>query len=65
MPPKLSQAAEDWKWKVDGAADTLLRAQELTADTKLHKAALAVLKKRQKALDKVVGSSRGAAFMKK
>lgn len=65
MPLKSPQAADDWKWKVESAADTLLRAQELATDTKLYKAALAMLKKRQKALDKVVGSARGAAFMKK
>ena len=47
---------QEWEWKVESAADTLMRAREIEADKKLHKAALAELAKRRTALDKALGS---------
>lgn len=55
-PVDVGRSDEEWQWKVESAADTLLKAKEVEADAKLHKAALAELKKRQTALGKVLGS---------
>ncbi|KKN83604.1 hypothetical protein LCGC14_0298440 [marine sediment metagenome] len=66
MSPRVSQTAEDWKYKVKDAARTLREAQELKADTKLYKAAIAELKKEQKAIGVALKANRqGRALMSK
>ncbi len=42
------------KWEIEGAADTLMRASEIDANTNLKSAANKVLVKRQKAISKVI-----------
>ena len=43
--------AEEWRWKVESAAGTLIEAEKIKKDKKLLKAARAELKKRQAATD--------------
>jgi len=56
--PKMS--AEDWRWKVESAASTLIEAEKIKQDSKLHKAALAEVKKQQDAIGAVVRTSKTA-----
>ncbi len=63
MPTK-AISAEDWKWKVESAADTIMRAEELKMDKKLYAAATKELKNRQKALNTVL-KSKGSVLMTK
>lgn len=46
--PKM--ASEEWKWKVEDAARTLTRAEEIRADAKLLAAAKKEMQKQQKAI---------------
>ena len=52
-------------WEVENAADTLLRAEEVKNKPALHKKAIAILQKRQKALTEVEGMGDGAAIRAK
>jgi len=47
------------KYKVENAADTLMRAQEIMADEKLKKAAMTILKKKKTATEKAVSWADG------
>jgi vancomycin resistance protein YoaR len=48
-PMAASMAASEWKYKVEDAARCLQRAEEVKADKKLFKAAVAELKKQAEA----------------
>jgi hypothetical protein len=41
-----TQAQEEWKWKVESAANTLMEAEKIKKDKKLLRAARAELKKK-------------------
>ena len=43
------------QWEADNAADTLVRAEEIRADSKLMASAKRVLTKRQKAIARAAG----------
>jgi hypothetical protein len=45
---KADVVADDWKWKVEGAAETLMQAEAIKRDVKLLTAARQELKKRAK-----------------
>jgi len=49
-----TEEARERKWEIESAADTLMRAEEIKSNSKLHKEAMGILEKRQKALAKVV-----------
>lgn len=49
-------SAQEWKWKVESAADTLTRYAEIAKDKKLFDAAKAMLSKRMADLGNVIGS---------
>jgi len=50
-------AKSEKDYEAEGAADTLLRAEEVKNKPELHKKALVILKKRQTALAEVEGMS--------
>ncbi len=52
-PSRISQPRLD-KYEVQAAADTLIRAGEIDADSNLKRAAKVELKKRQRAIVKVI-----------
>ena len=56
-------SAEEWRWKVQSAADTLLEAQKIQTDAKLLKAARAELRKRQAAIAKALPGEGGRKFL--
>ena len=47
------------KYKVENAAETLMRAQEIMADSKLKSAAMKILKKKKAATEKAVSWADG------
>jgi len=49
-----AQPTMDRKWEVQSAADTLIRALEVKDNRSLYKAAKSELKKREKAIKKVI-----------
>ena len=64
--PKPSQSEEDWKYKVRDAASTLIRAEEISRDPKLHAAALKELERIAAEAKKVIArNQRGTALMRK
>ena len=64
--PKPSQSEEDWKYKVRDAASTLIRAEEISRDPKLHTAALKELERIAAEAKKVIArNQRGTALMRK
>lgn len=56
-PQKRKRSGLD-KWEVSGAADTLVRAEEIRGNRRLMGAAKRELGKRQKAMAKAVGRSK-------
>lgn len=60
-----SDAAQEWEWKVEGAARSLQDAMEVQADAKLHAAALVLMKKQRTALDKAIGQTKGATYRRR
>ena len=54
MAMSKAEETEEMEWKIESAADTLMRAEEVKADSKLHQDAMGILEKRQKALSNVV-----------
>ena len=46
--PTAGEAAEEWKWKVERGADTLIEAEKIQRDSRLLAAVRVELKKRQK-----------------
>lgn len=54
------KATSERDYEAESAADTLLRAEEVKNKPALHKKALVILQKRQKALLEVEGMSEGA-----
>ena len=57
--PKMEMIDGIDKYKVENAADTLMRAQEIMADEKLKKAAMTILKKKKTATEKAVSWADG------
>jgi hypothetical protein len=55
------QTSDDWKWKVEDAARTLIRAEEIKADAKLFAAAKVELAKQQKATSRAIESLKRVA----
>ena len=53
-PKTWSIPSQDWPISASEAADALTRAQEIEDNKDLHKAAVATLKKKKKAIDKVL-----------
>ncbi len=60
----LSPAAQERKWQIERAADTLMEAEEIKANKKLFAAAKKELAERQKAIARV-SCNLGRAVMKK
>lgn len=60
-----SPTKEERDWEAESAADTIMRAEELKANSALHKKALTILEKRQEALTKVVGAPTGMDIRRK
>jgi len=58
-------STDDWKWKVENAADTLVRAEEIRTDSRLFAAAQKKLKQQQKAVKRALSLSKGLAAMSK
>ena len=54
----------DKDWEVEGAADTLMRAEEVKMKPSLYKKAMVILKKRQEALADVMNEKDGATIRK-
>lgn len=59
-------AKSDRDWEIEQAADTLMRAEEIEANSALHKAAVAKLKERKAAISRALGArdKRQAALSK-
>jgi len=51
----------DWQWEVEGAADALMRAEEINSNPKLLKAARLELAKRGKMIDKEMAKQKDLA----
>jgi hypothetical protein len=49
-----SPKAEERRWKIESAANTLIEAAKIKKDKKLYKAAIAELKKRRAAIGEVM-----------
>jgi len=56
--------AEEWKWKVEDAARTLMAFEKIRSDPKLLAAAKAELKKQRKEIDRAVNAEPAAAVRK-
>lgn len=56
---------EEWKWKVESAADTLLEAEKIQTDPKLLAAARVELRKRQKAIAAALPGEKGRRYLKR
>ena len=52
-----SQKAEEWKWKVEDAARTLLAATKVKRDKKLYRAAIAELRRQRTEITGVVNKA--------
>ncbi len=63
--PVETGAQQERKWKIESAADAIMRAEEVKMDKPLYKAALAELRKRQRALGKAVKANPGGAVGRK
>ncbi len=54
MAMSKAEEVREKEWEIEHAADTLMRAEEVKGDSKLHGQAVDLLEKRQKALSNVV-----------
>lgn len=60
-----TNAQEERRWKIESAADAIIRYAEIKQDKPLYKAGVAEVRKRQRALGAVLKANPGRAVGKK
>lgn len=63
--PAKTDAQREWKWKVEAAAASLREAQKVEGDPKLHKAAIAELKRQREAITEAIKGNPAEALKRR